>query len=112
MELLQEYEGQITAQLPLSEEVPVRVEQADNLSPLNALRCTTFLGVVKVVVALIGIGCCHPTREDFGGALRLHGMPGGDMRRRRKYYSRWKMSAPISQILGAGRPLVCREGAC
>ena len=71
LQLLQEYDGHISAQLLLSKEVSLRVGNSDSWSPFSGLHCASFLGIVEMVVVLIDTGCCDPNGEDFRGFTPL-----------------------------------------
>ena len=71
LQLLQEYDGHISAELVLKDEWSRAFSPLHTFSPFSGLHYVSFLGSVEMVVALIDMGWCDPNGEDFLGHTPL-----------------------------------------
>ena len=71
LQLLQEYDGHISAQPLLTIDWGLNLEWDVTVSPFSGLHCASFLGIADIVVALIDMGCCDPNGEDSRGFTPL-----------------------------------------
>ena len=71
LQLLQEYNGHISAQFLLRSEDSLRFEYPNHMSRFPGLHCASFFGIVEIVVALTETGCCDVRGEDFRGYTPL-----------------------------------------
>ena len=71
LQLLQEFDGHVSAELLLRAERSLLVGYSGTFSPLSGLHCASFFGIIEIVVALIDMGCCDANGVDFGGYTPL-----------------------------------------
>jgi len=71
LELLQGGGGHKFAQFILRQDRSLQLRRDDTLSPFSGLHCASFLGIAKIVVALIDMGDCDANGEDFQGCTPL-----------------------------------------
>ena len=81
LQLLQVYDGHISAQILLRHGMSLRSQNPHTWSPFSGVHCASYLGFVEIVVALIDMRACDPNGTDFRGCSHLHGLPGRDVRK-------------------------------
>ena len=71
LQLLQVYDGHISAQILLRHGISLGSEHPHTWSPFSGLHCASYLGFVEIVVALIDMRACDPNGTDFRGCTPL-----------------------------------------
>jgi len=71
LELLQGYDGHVSARLLLKQAKNLDLSSFGPNSRFSGLHCASFFGIVELVAALTEMGCCDINGRDFGGHTPL-----------------------------------------